>query len=173
MSNSTNTLHISLNTFNPPNLWNGFVDTSPMDTLKSFDSSSTDAELQKDIMPNELCYVSYISKRETKHRLKIVQSESDVHYIYHILLPGLDKNNLDIEQVKEKNFLSIVITVTSVIYADSYEIKELLFPTKPLKIAKCLDEINLKEEILVSMDKGLLLIKIPKKYPIKRKKLKI
>jgi len=104
---------------------------------------------------------------------RIIRSESDVHYIYYVLLPGLDKSNLDIEQIKEKDFLTIIITLVNTVHVNSNDISNSLFPQEPLKLIKLAENVNFKEEIIMNMSKGLLLVKIPKKYPTKRKKLKI
>jgi len=105
---------------------------------------------------------------------KIYYEEDDLYYINYILLPGMTKNWLNIVTITEKDFFTVRISAnTTTNYSWLYEgTKEEPKNMHPINIVRSINDVELKGEIKINMDNGLLIVKIPKKYPIKREELK-
>ena len=101
-----------------------------------------------------------------KNVADVIHKENDTHYETYVCLSGYTKKEVWINTIKEKEFLTLEIEFIG------------KFPTYPVvtkqvvKVIKNLNDIDQKKGIEVNMDNGLLMISIPKKYPIKRKELK-
>ncbi len=104
---------------------------------------------------------------------KIYYEEDDLYYINYVLLPGMNKSYIDVNTIIEKDFFTIEIVATA---TPNYSwlhkgTKEDMKMMEPIKIVKCIKDVKTEEKVKIEMDNGLLMIKIPKKYPIKREQL--
>lgn len=84
-------------------------------------------------------------------------SEDDNYFIYNIILAGIAKKDIKLEDIREKDFLTVEIIIKDEIY--------------PVKIIKLEKDIDHSEKILTKYTNGLLEIKIPKRFKISRKEL--
>lgn len=84
--------------------------------------------------------------------------ETNDSYDYYKGIPGLSKEDLSIKQLIERDFVSILIKSK----------EETLFVEKiELTIVKSKEVVDISKEVVVKVDKGILTIVIPKKYPVK------
>lgn len=103
----------------------------------------------------------------TSHNInEPIHKENDTHYEFYICFPGYTKKEVWINTIKEKDFITLEIEFIGK-FPTHLKIKKQI-----LKIIKNIDDIDQKKDIKINMDNGLLMISIPKKYPIKRKELK-
>ena len=96
------------------------------------------------------------------------RSENDTHFLVYIFLSGFAKDQVIINIIKEKDFLTIEIDLTDVPVEHFWMPKEI----KPFKIVQSLIDIDTDKDIKANMKNGLLLVEIPKKYTVERKNLK-
>lgn len=93
--------------------------------------------------------------------------DSNTHFRYHLIIPGLSKEDIDIEIILEKHFITVVVKLDNDIKAEEYT---WLNKSDCLtKIVKGIDDVNTDKDLEIELKNGLLLIEIPKKYPTRRK----
>jgi len=103
-----------------------------------------------------------------KFALPSYKKEDDTYFYHYILLPGLTKENIKVEQIIEKDFITHKVTIKEKAMEEFIWLKSFL---NNIKIIKVLNNVDTTQVTDVGMHNGLLLIKITKKYPIKRKEL--
>jgi HSP20 family molecular chaperone IbpA len=86
------------------------------------------------------------------------KEETNESFIYYKGIPGLTKEDLDIREFIEEDFITILVKSKK----SSIFVENLYF-----KIVKTIDKVNIDKEVKASVEKGVLTIEIPKAFVIK------
>lgn len=116
---------------------------------------------------SEPSYQMYTGTGAASCVANVSKSENDTHFIVYAFLAGFDKDQIHIGTLKEKNFLTVEIDITDVPVEYYWMPKEI----KTIKVPYTLNDIDINKDIEAGMKNGLLIVRIPKKYTIERKKL--